>query len=41
MNTHGAHPNSDVNTILWDKAENRTTGSDDGLSRATLLTTRW
>jgi hypothetical protein len=24
MNTHGAHPNSDVNTILWDKAENKT-----------------
>lgn len=23
MNTRGAHPNSDVNTILWDKAENR------------------
>jgi len=23
MNTHGAHPNSDVNTILWDKAENK------------------
>lgn len=22
MNTNGAHPNSDVNTILWDKAEN-------------------
>ncbi|MET4607224.1 hypothetical protein ABIB90_006728 [Bradyrhizobium sp. JR4.1] len=21
--THGAHPNSDVNTILWDKAENK------------------
>jgi hypothetical protein len=20
MDTHGAHPNSDVNTILWDKA---------------------
>jgi len=23
MDTHGAHPNTDVNTILWDKAENR------------------
>ncbi|MGY4442919.1 hypothetical protein ACVW04_005738 [Bradyrhizobium sp. LM2.3] len=23
MDTHGAHPNSDVNTILWDKAENK------------------
>ncbi|WP_431206553.1 RsiV family protein [Bradyrhizobium betae] len=23
MNTRGAHPNSDVNTILWDKAENK------------------
>lgn len=23
MNTNGAHPNSDVNTILWDKAENK------------------
>ncbi|MBR0905777.1 DUF3298 domain-containing protein [Bradyrhizobium liaoningense] len=23
MNTRGAHPNSDVNTILWDKANNK------------------
>ncbi|WP_376707058.1 DUF3298 and DUF4163 domain-containing protein [Bradyrhizobium agreste] len=23
MNTHGAHPNSNVNTILWDKAGNK------------------
>lgn len=23
MDTHGAHPDSDVNTILWDKAENK------------------
>lgn len=23
MDTHGAHPNSDVNTVLWDKADNR------------------
>ena len=23
MDTHGAHPNTDVNTILWDKAENK------------------
>jgi len=23
MNTSGAHPNSDVNTILWDKADNK------------------
>jgi hypothetical protein len=23
MDTHGAHPNSDVNTVLWDKAENK------------------
>nr|WP_152103748.1 RsiV family protein [Bradyrhizobium sp. TM102] len=23
MNTRGAHPNSDVNTILWDKADNK------------------
>lgn len=23
MDTHGAHPNSDVNTILWDKTENK------------------
>jgi uncharacterized protein DUF3298 len=23
MDTHGAHPNSDVNTILWDKAETK------------------
>jgi hypothetical protein len=23
MDTHGAHPNSDVNTILWDKASNK------------------
>lgn len=23
MDTHGAHPNSDVNTILWDKAEGK------------------
>jgi Protein of unknown function (DUF3298) len=23
MDTHGAHPNSDVNTILWDKSANR------------------
>lgn len=23
MDTHGAHPNSDVNTILWNKAENK------------------
>jgi hypothetical protein len=23
MDTHGAHPNSDVNTILWDKAEKK------------------
>jgi hypothetical protein len=23
MDTHGAHPNSDINTILWDKAENK------------------
>lgn len=23
MDTHGAHPNSDVNTILWDKAESK------------------
>lgn len=23
MNTHGAHPNSDVNTVLWDKSENK------------------
>jgi Protein of unknown function (DUF3298) len=23
MDTHGAHPNSDVNTILWDKVDNK------------------
>jgi hypothetical protein len=23
MDTHGAHPNSDVNTILWDKSEHK------------------
>ncbi|MBW7970595.1 RsiV family protein [Bradyrhizobium sp. BR 10289] len=23
MDTHGAHPNSDVNTILWDKTDNK------------------
>ncbi|WP_035966751.1 RsiV family protein [Bradyrhizobium sp. YR681] len=23
MDTHGAHPNSDVNTILWDKTSNK------------------
>lgn len=23
MDTHGAHPNSDMNTILWDKTENK------------------
>jgi hypothetical protein len=23
MDTHGAHPNTDVNTILWDKAESK------------------
>ena len=23
MDTHGAHPNTDVNTILWDKTENK------------------
>jgi hypothetical protein len=23
MDTHGAHPNSDVNTVLWDRAENK------------------
>ena len=23
MDTHGAHPNTDVNTILWDKSENK------------------
>ena len=23
MDTHGAHPNSDVNTILWDRSENK------------------
>jgi hypothetical protein len=23
MDTHGAHPNTDVNTILWDKAEHK------------------
>jgi len=23
MDTHGAHPNSDVNTVLWDKSENK------------------
>jgi hypothetical protein len=23
MNTHGAHPNSDVNTILWDRSDNK------------------
>lgn len=23
MDTHGAHPNSDVNTILWDRAESK------------------
>src|SRR5262245_30551316 len=23
MDTHGAHPNSSVNTVLWDKAENK------------------
>jgi Protein of unknown function (DUF3298) len=23
MDTHGAHPNSDVNTVLWDKAEGK------------------
>src|SRR6478609_1057697 len=23
MDTHGAHPNTDVNTILWDKAGNK------------------
>ncbi|BBO04985.1 hypothetical protein XI07_22310 [Bradyrhizobium sp. CCBAU 11445] len=23
MNTHGAHPNSNVDTILWDKADNK------------------
>src|SRR4051812_12792388 len=23
MDTHGAHPNSDVNTILWDKSSNK------------------
>ncbi|MBR1087322.1 DUF3298 domain-containing protein [Bradyrhizobium manausense] len=23
MDTHGAHPNTDVNTVLWDKSENK------------------
>lgn len=23
MDTHGAHPNSDVNTVVWDRAENK------------------
>jgi hypothetical protein len=23
MDTHGAHPNSDINTVLWDKRENK------------------
>jgi Protein of unknown function (DUF3298) len=23
MDTHGSHPNTDINTILWDKAENK------------------
>ncbi len=23
MDTHGAHPNTDVNTILWDKVESK------------------
>nr|WP_246229947.1 RsiV family protein [Bradyrhizobium cytisi] len=23
MDTHGAHPNSDVNTVLWDKSESK------------------
>jgi hypothetical protein len=23
MDTHGAHPNTDVNTVLWDKTENK------------------
>lgn len=45
MNTHGAHPNSDVNTILWDKADNKrisirpffTETADNGATMKTMV----
>jgi Protein of unknown function (DUF3298) len=45
MDTHGAHPNTDVNTILWDKAENKrisirpffTETADNGLTMTAML----
>lgn len=46
MNTRGAHPNSDVNTILWDKADNRrisirpffTETTDNGATMKAMVT---
>ncbi|WP_061020121.1 RsiV family protein [Bradyrhizobium sp. CCH5-F6] len=45
VNTRGAHPNSDVNTILWDKAENKrisirpffTETADNGATMNTMV----
>lgn len=45
MDTHGAHPNTDVNTILWDKAEKKrisirsffTETADNGQTMAAML----
>jgi hypothetical protein len=45
MDTHGAHPNTDVNTILWDKAETKrisirpffTETADGGPAMTTML----
>jgi hypothetical protein len=45
MDTHGAHPNSDVDTILWDKAEKKrisirpffTETADDGPTMTAML----
>jgi len=45
VNTRGAHPNSDVNTILWDKAENKrisirpffTETTDNGATMNTMV----
>lgn len=46
MNTRGAHPNSDVNTILWDKADNKrisirpffTDTADNGATMKAMVT---
>ncbi|QOZ54156.1 DUF3298 and DUF4163 domain-containing protein [Bradyrhizobium sp. CCBAU 53338] len=45
MDTHGAHPNSDVNTVLWDRSENKrisirpffTETADDGATMKAMV----